>query len=243
MFLRAIKRRLHCLKEREIPLERLARLWLEDSGLANDKEGSKEVHMTWAHEEINSFYSGCVESFLPRTDPARPVIAQILTILDEQGDCPSAITGEKDEEVFSEISLREYSLEVARIAFDIVKRGHRDPEMLMGKILIISVGHQLGVISKANILGGVSAKSILMLDPMIRDLPYKESIIPAIRTFRGNNPKTPESKILRAASSAARKKEYERARVFSMAWHKPSPSIDIEEIKSAIQETGSDREA
>ncbi|MEJ2717408.1 MAG: hypothetical protein P8182_09760 [Deltaproteobacteria bacterium] len=191
--------------------------------------------MPWAHDDINSFQSQYVDAFLPASDPARSAIAELLTILDEQGDCPStmpeSVSGE--EHVSAKISLRAYSLETARIAFDMIRRGHRDPEMLMGKILIIALGHQVGVISDADILGGVSAKSVLLLDALIQDLPYKESIVNAVRTFRENNVKSDEARILKAASSAAGKKECERTEVLSKTRREPFP--DIEQIKRAIQ--------
>ena len=236
MFLGSIKRRLHRPREQQIPLERLARLWLEDPRLpVKAQGGSQQELMAWTHEDIASFYAQYVESFLPQTDPARPVIEQLLTILDEHGDCPSTIpdadSGEKH--IYPQIPLRDYSLEVARTAFDMIRKGHLDPEMLMGKILIMTLGHQLGMLSDAAILGGTSAKSVLILDPLIRDLPYKEAIVNAIRTFRSNHLKTNEARILRAASSAARKKEIERVEVLSKVWAK-YPQVDIDKIKSAI---------
>jgi hypothetical protein len=236
MFLATIKRRLHRPGQREIPLERLARLWLEDSERPLRNQGSpQQMTRTWTHEDINSFSSRYVESFLPPSDPAHPVIERLLVILDEHGGCPSSNAKSDSEEghVFAEISLREYSLEVTRIAFDMIKRGHRDYEMIAGKILVITLGHHLGITSDADILGGISAKSVLLLDPLIQDLPCKESVVNAIRTFEANHPKTDEAKILKAASSAARKNEYERAKVFSRAWQQPV--MDIKKIKRAIE--------
>lgn len=232
MFLASIKRRLHRPKVQQVPLERLARLWMKDSPLSNHGQGEfQRASMTWAHDDINRFYSQNVDSFLPESDSARPVIAQLLTLLDEQGDCPS--TDSKEKPISARIPLRAYSLETARIAFEMIRKGHRDPEMLMGKILIIALGHQLGVISDADILGGVSAKSVLLLDPLIQDLPYRESIVNAVRTFRKNHAKSDEARILGAASSAARKKEHERSEVLSKTSREPFP--DIEQIKRAIQ--------
>ncbi len=235
MFLRTLKRRLHRPRQRQIPLEQLARLWLDNP--EPETKGGPEIVTHWMHKELNGFYSQYIHSFLPPANPARPVLIEILTLLDERGDCPSSIPEpghESEDEVFAEISLLEYSLEVARIAHEMVMRGHRDPEMLMGKILIIALGHQLGVISEARTLGGIPAKSILLLEPLIRSLPYRESIVEAITTFRGNHPKSQEAKILKAASSAARKNQSERAKVFSKAWNQPS--MDIEEIKKALKE-------
>lgn len=240
--LKTIKRRLHRPREREIPLERLASLWLDEP--ATNQRSDQKLTTTWTHEDINSFYSQYVDPVLPPSDPARQAIQRLLTILDEQGDCPSAVPASeslaramheppKEAHIFAEISLLEYSLEVARIALDMIRKGHRDYEMIAGKVLIIALGHQVGMISNADIFGGVSAKSVLILDPLIRDLPYRESIVNAIRTFTANHLKTPEAKILSAASSAARKNEYERARVFSEAWgHSP---VNIDKIKAAIE--------
>ena len=236
MFLRTLKRRLHRPKERQIPLEQLARLWLDSE--PELKGESKIVSKSWEHEDIDMFYAHYIHFFLPSGDPARPVIQGILDLLDERGDLPSVIPGSVPDEkaLYEEISLREYTLEVARIAHEMVIKGHRDPEMIMGKIMIITLGHQVGVISDADTLGGIPAKSILILDPMIRDLPYRDSIVEAIQRYSGNRQKTQEAKILSAATSAARKKLYERARVLSKAWNQPS--IDIEEIKKAIREGG-----
>jgi hypothetical protein len=244
MFLRSIKRRLHRPRVQQVPLERLARLWVKESELSSHGQRDfQTASMPWAHDDINSFQSQYVDAFLPASDPARPVIKQLLTLLDEHGDCPSCLptesvettseAGSEGEYISAKTSLRTYSIETARIAFNMIRRGHRDPEMLMGKILIIALGHQLGVISQADILGGVSAKSVLLLDPLIQGLPYKESIVNAVRTFRENHVKSDEARILRAASSAAGKKECERTEVLSKTRRKPFP--DIEQIKRAIQ--------
>jgi len=232
MFLRTIKRRLHRPKVREIPLEQLAALWVERD--ETDQERELKLSDKWLHDEINGFYSQYVNTSLPPSDPARPVIEEILTLLDEQGYCPSAPGTIPEEEIYAEISLREYSLEVARIAYEMVLKGHKDPELLLGKIFIITLGHQLGVLSSEQMLGGVPAKSLLILEPHIRDLAYRDAIVEAIRTFTGNHPKSQEARILKAASSAARKREYERARVFSKVWHQAP--VDIEDIKKAIKE-------
>ncbi len=253
MLLKAIKRRLHRPREREIPLERLARLWIEDDPEAMPNQRSNQkLTRTWTNKDINSFYSQYVEPVLPPSDPARPAVQRLLTILDEHGDCPSAIPaseslarvmheGPKEEHIFAEISLREYALEVARIALDMIRKGHSDYEMIAGKILIIALGHQIGMISDADIFGGVSSKSVLVLDPVIQDLSYRESIVNAIRTYTANHLKTAEARILRAASSAARKNEYERAKVFSKVWRQ-SP-VDIGKIKAAIEPEANREEA
>ena len=237
MFLRTLKRRIHRPKQRLIPLEQLARLWL-DSPAPEFKGGSKIAERTWLHDEINVFYTRYIVSSLPSSDPAHPVIEEILALLDEQGDCPSITPGKTggEDEFFAEISLLEYSLEVARIVYEMVTKAHRDPEMILGKIFITALGHQLGAVSDVETLGGIPEKSLLILDPLIRDLPYRGSIIEAIRTYNGNRQKTQEARILSAASGAAKKKLYERARVLSRVWNQPS--IDIEEIKKAIREEG-----
>ncbi len=150
------------------------------------------------HEEIRRFYAQCVAPHIGALGPVKPVIDQITTLLDERGDCPSCCDNSDEEEALSGISLREHSIRAARIAMDMIKKSHRDYEMIVGKVLIICLGHCLGMLSTAEVIGGVGAKTLIVLDPLIDDLPYKQDIITAIRTFSGNHPRTDEAKILKA---------------------------------------------
>jgi hypothetical protein len=87
----------------------------------------------WVHADISSFYGRYIRPCLISLGPARPVIERILDILDEHGDCPWSLSAgvrvdasdSDDERIFAGITLRDYSLHVARIAHDLLKKGHK----------------------------------------------------------------------------------------------------------------------
>jgi hypothetical protein len=118
------------------------------------------------------------------------------------------------------------------MAVDMIKKAHRDYELILGKIVIICLGHRLGILSSATTIGGVSARSLLMLHPLIQDLAFKNNIITAIRTFEDNHPKIDEARILKAATLAARKHLKERSEVLSQM--DQQGVLDISKIRAAI---------
>jgi hypothetical protein len=232
MFLSRLKQKFICSKRKEIPLNLLSRLWTETEPI-RQPSFQNPIKSKWAHEDIHQFYIQYISPSLSILGPAGPVIDQILTLLDHHVDCPSCLNDSESEKPFIGITLREHSLMVSRIAVDMIKKAHRDYELILGKILVICLGHCLGILSSANIIGGVPSKSLLILDPLIQDLPFKKDIITAIRTFGDNHPKTDEAKILKAASSVARKNELERLTVLSEI-NRPDV-FDIQKIRTAIQ--------
>jgi hypothetical protein len=114
-----------------------------------------------------------------------------------------------------------------------IKKAHRDYDMILGKILIICLGHGLGALSSTQIIGGLIAKTLLILDPLIQDLPFKQDIVLALLTFSENHPRTDGAKILKAASFATRRNQQERTRVLSTI-NRPD-SLNIQQIRAAIQ--------
>lgn len=232
MFLSRLKQKFICSKRKEIPLNFLSRLWTETEPI-RQPSFQNPLQSKWTHKDIHQFYIQYISPNLSILGPAGPVIDQILTLLDHHGDCPSSLDDSETEKSFTGITLREHSLAVSRISVDMIKKTHRDYELILGKVLIICLGHSLGILSSANIIGGVPAKSLLLLDPLIQDLSFKQDIISAIRSFGDNHPKTDEAKILKAASAIARKNERERLTVLSEINH---PDVfDIQKIRAAIQ--------
>lgn len=230
MFLAKVKRWLHKPRVRTVPLEALAVLWTHADGAQAllEKEDNDEVR--WVNQEINDFYRSYVSPYSATLGQAKKVIEQILSLLDLQGNHPSV---EDPDDVLSQVTLREHALNVARQAIDTIKRHHKDHEMIAPRILIIALGHDLGVTGTGDILGGANIKSLLILEPMIQDLPYKETIFDAIRSYKENNPKSQEARILRAAEAAARKKELQRIELLSAT---PGvPLTDIKKISAVIE--------
>jgi len=232
MFLSRLKQKFICSKRKEIPLNLLSRLWTETE-LVRQPSFPNQMPSKWAHEDIHQFHIQYILPSLSILGPAGAAIDQILTLLDCHGDCPSSLDDSEAEKAFVGITLREHSLLVTRIAVDMIKKAHRDYELILGKILVVCLGHCLGILSSANIIGGVPGKSLLLIDPLIQDLPFKEDIVTAIRTFGDNHPKTDEAKILKAASTASRKNELERLTVISEI-NRPEV-FDIQKIRAAIQ--------
>jgi len=232
MFLSILKQKLTGTRRKEIPLNLLSRLWSEKE-MTGKPSYQNQSTPQWAHQDINQFYTQYIAPNHSVLGPAGLVIDQILSMLDDAGDWPASVEPSDEEESFSAITLRGHSLTVTRIAVDMIKKTHRDYEMILSKILIICLGHRLGALSSANTIGGVTAKTLLILDSMIQDLPFKQDIVLAILTFCENRPKSEAAKILKAASCAARKKEVESTQVFSKI-SRPDV-LDIKKIRAAIQ--------
>ncbi len=225
-----LRQKLNRKRQKEIPLNLLARLWTE-----KEMTESSLQHLPvpyWQNFDINQFYAAYVGPNTAAIGTSRPVIVHLLTLLDDKGDCFSDSHDPENEKNGSGISLREHSLCVARMAVDMIKKAHRDYELILGKILIISLGHRLGILSAAAAVGGISARSIMILHPLIQDLPFKQDVIAAIRSFEDNHPKTDEAKILKASALAATKHLKDRTKVLSEMDHPAVP--DIAKIRAAI---------
>ena len=231
MFLSKIRQKLNKNRRKEIPLELLSRLWIEKE-MPEKSLLQNPMANRWGNSNINQFYGQYIAPNYAAIGPAGLVIEHLLTLLDDKGGCPFIADNLNEEKMFASISLREYSLTVARMAIDMIKEAHRDYELILGKILIISLGHHLGILSSSTTIGGVSARSLIMLHPLIQDFSFKKDIITAIRTFEDNHPKTDEAKILKAAVLAAKKHEKERSEVLSGMDHQAMS--DITKIRAAI---------
>ena len=232
--LRTFKRWLHRPKTTTVALEALCVLWVHDSATLKPfmKEDEQDA-VRWINTDINSFYRTYVQPFSAAMGPSRGVVEQILTMLDHQGNVPSVANNETSDQRLAQITLREHSLNVAREAVDMLKKHHKDYEMMMGRILIIALGHDLGLCSKAQLFDSVSTKSLLILEPMIQDLPFKEIIFEAISSFNKSNPKSQEARILRAAEAATRKKELMRIQLLSST---PGVPIDVRKVQEMVRE-------
>lgn len=225
-------------------LEALSVLWVHDAPPLNLREEQQDParpaggEVRWIHSEINSFHRTYVQPHRAAMGPSRQVVEQILTMLDHHGDTPSVETNttalasstQRDQRL-AQITLREHSLNVAREAMDMIKRHHKDYEMMVGRILIITLGHALGLCSKAQVPGGGWTKTLLILEPMIQDLPWKDIVFEAISTFQSNKPKSQEARILRAAEAASRKKELQRLELLSAT---PGVPVDINKVREMV---------
>ena len=235
MFLSRLKQKFNRARRKEIPLYLLSRLWIEKE--MHEKSSLKNsITDKWAHDDINQFYAQYIAPNMVVLGPAASVIDQILSLLDDAGNSPfrEEPSIEIEAKEFPAVTLREHSLNVARIAVDMIKKAHRDYDMILGKTLIICLGHGLGALSPTQIIGGLIAKTLLILDPLIQDLPFKQDIVLALLTFGENHPRNDGAKILKAANFAARRNQQERTRVLSKI-NRPNV-LDIQQIRAAIQQ-------
>lgn len=110
------------------------------------------------HERIQQFYADFVlpyEKILSGNHYLRPV-RSLLSLLDLHGDCPSVVQADQDHEyqavqkvydLLSKITLLDHSLNVAeQMIAGVMKAKTRDPEMIMGKVLVSALGHDIGKI-------------------------------------------------------------------------------------------------
>ena len=244
--------KIHKPKTREISLKELSVYWMdkpvypnefvpgptiESAGAVNQDSVNtaetstvQEPERSWEHTEVNNFYISYIMSHTRIIEVAALIaIKKILTILDgPEGDCPSIV--QEDEETPSQYhaltsTLRDHSLDVTREAYDILKKN--DNLLLMGKILIAALGHDLGKIpgntEEDKAIHLHAYKSARILEPIIKNLQYRESILTAVQCH--HLPKAELKKmeddtvfILRQADWEARRKELDHLVVF----HKPA---------------------
>ena len=232
MFFFTLIKKLIGTRRQEIPLNLLSRLWIEKE-MSGKSSLNTPITRQWVHNDITQFYARYITPKMTALGPAVPVINHLLTLLDNAGNCLACKDIFDATAGITNVTLREHSLNVSRIAVDMIKKAHRDYDKILGKILIICLGHGIGILSSTNTIGGVVAKTLLMIDPLIHDLPYKQDIITAILTACEGNPKTDGAKILKSVFFAAKQQETERSKVLSEISRPNIP--DIQKIRAAIQ--------
>lgn len=234
MFFSTLRKKVIGARTREIPLNALARLWAEKE-MAKTSSSDTPRPCAWRNEDIHRFYVRYLMPNLSAIGPAVPVIIHLLNLLDDAGErfAPTDIFDETKG--FSTVTLRTRSLAVARIAVDMTRKSHRDYENMLGKLLIICLGHGIGVLSSTKTIGGVVARTLMMIDPLIQNLSYKQDIVTAILTACETNPRNDEAWILKASIRAAQQQEMEQANVLSEFRLPDLP--DMQQIRAAIHTT------
>ena len=200
-----------------------------------------DIHV-WRHERIYSFYQKHIapfEKILGTSGYLKPV-TMLLSLLDTHGDCPSVIQANQDHEyqaiqnvydLLAKISLLDHSLNVAeQMIADVARSKTRDPEMIMGKILVAALGHDIGKIP--DLMNGETCRkgdhpyiSYLVLKNAIftETSPQHEDILSAVKShhFQIREGFTHD---LRKADQAAREMEAEQ---LSLRGESASPLIQI----------------
>jgi hypothetical protein len=204
-------------KNQEISLESLSRLWVGDQEDDFLSPSHQDREIFWKNQDITDFYEAYVKPHA-RVLGQRglSVLEEILSILDIQGDCPSVVSGEQvgDEalsssyELLARVNLRTHSLNAAREAFRMIKESYPDHEMVLGKTLIAALGHDLGKIPSSGkyLTGDHPIRSAHVLESIVKDLPYGNEVVKAVRNhhLKSNDSFTT---LIKEADHRARDKE------------------------------------
>lgn len=129
----------------------------------------------------NLFYEECVAPYedIIKAAGIKDELNSILEYLDKYGDCPSVVTDKDDEEgmdlnvvlhILSQVSLKEHSFNVARIALKLASQYYQDYKNLIPKVLLTALCHDLGKIPELRTSGHYSKAD----HPLISALKVKE---------------------------------------------------------------------
>ena len=183
---------------------------------------------SWRHDRTREFWARFVEPYRKVLEASGYLmrISTLLSILDQHGHCPSVVqvTGDREHEelgnvygILSQVSLLDHSLNVAeKIVGGVIERKVKDPEMLVGKLLVTALGHDIGKIpgltdSSQYSKGDHAYVSYLVLkNAILTDtFPQREEILKTVREhhYRVDEGLTGE---LRRADHMAREMEAEQ---------------------------------
>ncbi|MFZ2632921.1 MAG: HD domain-containing protein [Desulfosalsimonadaceae bacterium] len=206
--------------------------------------------VSWRHSRIDAFYQKHVAPFekILGTSGYLKSISTLLAILDAHGDCPSVVQIQQDHEyqalqnvydLLSRITLLDHSLNVAeQMIADVARSKTRDPEMIMGKILVAALGHDIGKIP--DLMEGENYRkgdhpyiSYLVLKNAIftETSPQHEDILSAVKShhFQIREGFTHD---LRKADQAAREREAEQ---LSLRGESATPLIQVLQEQAVLE--------
>jgi hypothetical protein len=177
----------HLWKDNEVKIKDASHLWREQPS----KKCSNLPRPVFKHEEIEQFFSEMIEHRPSVKGVRRALIIRILTMLDNEGDCPSVVRKNKDEaeRIYTEdsyalletVPLYRHTLTVAR---NFIAKA--DQEALLADMILIALTHDIGKIPSYHdgmyssgdhpIIAGLILKGI----PEFMSLPNREDIIRAV---------------------------------------------------------------
>lgn len=178
----------------------------------------------WINSDTNDFYEEFVGPYESTIGPkALKAITEILRILDREGDCSSVASdehwGDENLNIYSaleKVSLRTHSFNTARNMLKILKREYSDFEMVVGKGLIAALGHDLGKIPRLRkafySTGDHPINSSMVVSNIVRELPYREEVVKAIRAHHETT-NDPFTLLLKEADNRAREEEISETRL------------------------------
>jgi hypothetical protein len=204
-------------REPVVHFKDIARIWRE----APQAAGMKRPRPAFRHPEIDTFFADWVENRQVLKGSKRAVVEAILSILDQEGDCPSVVRKNKsesdaslDQDVFTlltTIPLWRHTLAVAQVMARKVTQ-----EVLLPDALIVSLGHDLGKIpAHLDALyrtGDHPLVSLILLHRIqeFEVMPNREEISEAIRQHHLIKTDSPLAAALKEADRQVRLEEISR---------------------------------
>jgi len=245
----------------KIPLEKLSRLWVDENSTIDvlPPVASRTTPQFFT-KEIGEFYRTTLAPYVETAlysatiGTALDAIIKILLILDQEGDCPSVVEAKGDPEyedhasffdLLKKIPLRVHSLNVAQESVNILNSsGYREPELLLGRVLVVALAHDLGKIPKFRqgqagyALGNHPNVSAAVAEPFLAEVPGKEELLAAIRDHHHTGSTNQMVAIVREADRKAREREIAmvtgRAIVDAKALSWLNPKDLLAEIENSI---------
>jgi len=136
----------HLWTDDEIEIKDAACLWRERTA-----KQSPQPKPDFRHDEIDHFFTEMIEDRPSVSGVRRTLIIKILTMLDEEGDCPSVVRTHKDEAehmysddsyaLLATVPLYRHTLTVTR---NFIAKA--DQEALLADMIIIALAHDIGKI-------------------------------------------------------------------------------------------------
>lgn len=203
-----------------IHISKLAPIWREQK-----KTDQPEQVYTFAHEQIAYFFTKHIERapWFRSSNMQKQVCAQLLLLLDKDGDCPSVVNAAKDVEaswdsntytLLGKTTLLDHTLNVAKMTISLLVAA--EAQNVIPDALIAALGHDLGKLpsikSYMYSLGEhpLAAGRVFAEIKDFKKLGKKDEISRAIKLHH----KRPEGilgKTLKKADQLARQKELETA--------------------------------
>lgn len=216
--------------KKEIAIEALSTIWTKHKnvtlsieelvGIWKDKNGEpveKEKEVQYKHKEIQELYEMYLKGRTYSASSSGDLIREILTLLDEEGDCPSVVNTKGEPEgliaknsydVLSKVPLYKHSINVTEQMI----KAFRNSASMLPKVLITSLGHDLGKLPSARknlySMGDHPLISITILErySSYKELPFRDEISKAILEHH-RVPKGILAEKLKEADHAARRME------------------------------------
>lgn len=185
-------------------LEDFARIWTtvenEDQDLkVTPAEGfesnENQIPIIWRNPQISLFWTQYIDpytTFLNLVPGQLQVIQKTLLELELNGNCKSIVSDDNETpakyKVLTKVNLRDHCLAVAKRMVEIIQ-DRNDLKILIGKALIVGLGHDMGMLHKAMPNAAHSHNSAIWMKNQLNGMKHSKLILEAIRWHHSTNKK------------------------------------------------------